>query len=249
MNAHLQSAPVAAQLRQRRQARSRGVGRLRGRRSGAAAERAQQDDAVPQARRRPPCRQQAVSTRRKEETMTRLFDRIATLLKADAHGVIESLEERSLLLKQYVREAEIELNQQAARLEVVRDEEKRLREALARCDGRDPLARRGHRAGARRRQGRAGALCHPPAPAAPQRGHGAARARSSSAATRRRRSPSASPCSRRSSTACARVCAPSWRATRRDRSRAAVAVRSGGRRRGGRARAACAGASAREGTA
>jgi phage shock protein A len=62
----------------------------------------------------------------------RLFDRIATLLKADAHGVVESLEERSLLLKQYVREAEIELNQKQARLEAVREDEKRLREQLAR---------------------------------------------------------------------------------------------------------------------
>jgi phage shock protein A len=62
----------------------------------------------------------------------RLFDRIATLLKADAHGVIESLEERSLLLKQHVREAEIELDRKRARLEAVREEEKRLGEALAR---------------------------------------------------------------------------------------------------------------------
>jgi phage shock protein A len=62
----------------------------------------------------------------------KLFDRIATLLRADAHGVIESLEERSLLLKQYVREAEIELNQKRARLEAVRDEHKRLAETLAR---------------------------------------------------------------------------------------------------------------------
>ena len=64
----------------------------------------------------------------------RLLDRIATLLKADAHGVVESLEERSLLLKQYLREAEIELQQKQARLEAVRDEEKRLHEALARCE-------------------------------------------------------------------------------------------------------------------
>lgn len=62
----------------------------------------------------------------------RLFDRIRMLLKADAHGVVESLEERSLLLKQYVREAEIELNRKRARLEAVREEEKRLRETLAR---------------------------------------------------------------------------------------------------------------------
>jgi phage shock protein A len=64
----------------------------------------------------------------------RLFDRIATLLRADAHGIIESLEERSLLLKQCVREAEIELNQKRARLETLREEEKRLREAEQRCE-------------------------------------------------------------------------------------------------------------------
>lgn len=63
----------------------------------------------------------------------RLFERITLLLKADAHGVIESLEERSLLLKQYVREAELELTRKRARLEAVRDEEKRFREALGRC--------------------------------------------------------------------------------------------------------------------
>ena len=62
----------------------------------------------------------------------RVFDRITTLLKADAHGVIESLEERALLLKQYVREAEIELQHKRAQLEAARDDEKRLREALAR---------------------------------------------------------------------------------------------------------------------
>ena len=62
----------------------------------------------------------------------KLFDRIATLLRADAHGLVESLEERSLLLKQYVREAEIDLNHKRARLEAMRDEEKRLRETLAR---------------------------------------------------------------------------------------------------------------------
>ncbi len=62
----------------------------------------------------------------------KLFDRIATLLKADAHGVVESLEERSLLLKQYLREAELELNRKRAELEMLRDEEKQLRETLAR---------------------------------------------------------------------------------------------------------------------
>ena len=87
----------------------------------------------------------------------RLLDRIATLLKADAHGVVESLEERSLLLKQYLREAELDLNRKRARLEALRDEEKRLREAsvrreeelraldedvgLALAGGKDDLAR------------------------------------------------------------------------------------------------------------
>lgn len=61
-----------------------------------------------------------------------LCNRIATLVKADAHGLVESLEERSLLLKQYVREAEIELNRKRARLETLREEEKRLRETVAR---------------------------------------------------------------------------------------------------------------------
>jgi phage shock protein A len=65
---------------------------------------------------------------------SKLFDRIARLLKADAHGVIESLEERSLLLKQCVREAEIELNRKQARLDAVRDEARCLREAIARAE-------------------------------------------------------------------------------------------------------------------
>lgn len=62
----------------------------------------------------------------------KLMNRIATLLRADAHGLVEALEERSLLLKQYVREAEIDLNQKRARLEALREEEKRLRETLTR---------------------------------------------------------------------------------------------------------------------
>lgn len=64
----------------------------------------------------------------------KLFDRIITLVKADAHGVVESLEERSLLLEQYLREAELELDRQRAALEALRDEEKRLRDTLARRD-------------------------------------------------------------------------------------------------------------------
>jgi phage shock protein A len=62
----------------------------------------------------------------------RLFDRIATLLKADAHELVESLEERALLLKQYLREAELALDQHRARLDAVREEEKRLAQSIAR---------------------------------------------------------------------------------------------------------------------
>ncbi len=64
----------------------------------------------------------------------RLLDRITMLLKADAHGVVESLEERSLLLKQYLREAELDLDRKRARLEAVREDEKRLCAALAACE-------------------------------------------------------------------------------------------------------------------
>jgi phage shock protein A len=62
----------------------------------------------------------------------KLLDRIATLVKADAHGVVESLEERSLLLKQYLREAELELVRKRAELETLAEREKQLRETLAR---------------------------------------------------------------------------------------------------------------------
>ncbi|HSJ99538.1 MAG TPA: PspA/IM30 family protein, partial [Myxococcota bacterium] len=63
----------------------------------------------------------------------RLFDRIALLLRADAHGVVDALEERSLLLKQAVRDAELELLQKRARVDALRQEEERVRERAARC--------------------------------------------------------------------------------------------------------------------
>lgn len=62
----------------------------------------------------------------------RLFDRMATLVRADAHGVIEALEERSLLLKQHLREAELELIQKRARLDGLNAEDERLTKALER---------------------------------------------------------------------------------------------------------------------
>ena len=62
----------------------------------------------------------------------RLFDRMATLVRADAHGVIEALEERSLLLKQHLREAELELIQKRARRDSLGAEDERLSKALDR---------------------------------------------------------------------------------------------------------------------
>jgi phage shock protein A len=63
-----------------------------------------------------------------------LFQRIRTLLSADAHGLVESLEDRQLMLKQYVREAELELVRKRARVDALADDEKCLRDELARCE-------------------------------------------------------------------------------------------------------------------
>jgi len=60
----------------------------------------------------------------------RLFDRIARLVRADAHGVVAALEDRSLLLEQHLREAELALAAKRARDEALVEEETRLRRAL-----------------------------------------------------------------------------------------------------------------------
>jgi phage shock protein A len=66
----------------------------------------------------------------------KFFDRLTTLIKADAHGVVDALEERSLLLRQQVREAELELLQKRARVEALTEEGARLRDELERCTRR-----------------------------------------------------------------------------------------------------------------
>ncbi|RIK91106.1 MAG: hypothetical protein DCC71_25205, partial [Proteobacteria bacterium] len=63
----------------------------------------------------------------------RLLDRIGTLLRADAHGVVDALEERSLLLKQSLREAELALLEKEARLAALGEEETRGRRRAERC--------------------------------------------------------------------------------------------------------------------
>ncbi len=62
----------------------------------------------------------------------RLWDRMSFQLRADAHGVMDRLEERSLLLKQHLREAELELDRKRARQEALDEEDRRLAEQIER---------------------------------------------------------------------------------------------------------------------
>lgn len=62
----------------------------------------------------------------------RFFHRFATLVRADAHGVLEQLEERTLLARQHLRDAELELARKRARLETLTDEARRGEEELRR---------------------------------------------------------------------------------------------------------------------
>ncbi|MDJ0849095.1 MAG: PspA/IM30 family protein [Myxococcota bacterium] len=66
----------------------------------------------------------------------RFLDRLALALKADAHGVMDQLEERSLLVKQHLREAELDLTRKRARAEAFEEEERRLEEEVRRLDTR-----------------------------------------------------------------------------------------------------------------
>jgi len=58
----------------------------------------------------------------------RVFERIGRIVRADAHGMMDQLEERSLLLKQHLREAELEVTQKRAKLEAIEKERRRLSE-------------------------------------------------------------------------------------------------------------------------
>jgi len=64
----------------------------------------------------------------------RFTQRLTRLIQADAHGIIESLEDRSLLLKQHLREAELALQGKRARLAALTDEEQRLGEDSKRLE-------------------------------------------------------------------------------------------------------------------
>ena len=64
-----------------------------------------------------------------------LFDRMTHLMKADAHGVVDSLEDRRLVLRQALREAEGELDRKKARRAAFEDEGRRLNEERERHAG------------------------------------------------------------------------------------------------------------------
>ena len=55
-----------------------------------------------------------------------LFNRIKTNVRADAHGVIDALEDRKLLLKQCVRDAEAELARKRATLQILEQDLRQL---------------------------------------------------------------------------------------------------------------------------
>jgi phage shock protein A len=79
------------------------------------------------------------------------MDRISTLIKADAHGVVESIEDRRLLAKQILRDARLALDGKRARIaELQRDqqrltfESKRLAVVMTRLDEDVALALEGN---------------------------------------------------------------------------------------------------------
>ena len=102
----------------------------------------------------------------------KILDRMGLLMRADAHGVMDQLEERSLLLKQHLREAELELDHKRARARGARRRDSCGSRTGRRCAIRD--CREHRRARSRRRacaarqgRGRAGALRRASAAAAP----------------------------------------------------------------------------------
>jgi phage shock protein A len=71
----------------------------------------------------------------KGETM-KIFERAGRLIRSDAHGILDQLEEHSLLMKQHLRDAELELNRKRASVEELEDEQRRLREQVERLNVR-----------------------------------------------------------------------------------------------------------------
>jgi len=64
----------------------------------------------------------------------RLLERLALSLRADAHGVLDRLEERSLLMKQHLREAELALERKQARGHALEQTQRQLADDLAQAE-------------------------------------------------------------------------------------------------------------------
>jgi len=64
----------------------------------------------------------------------KFLDRALRLIRADAHGVVDHLEESSLLLKQHLREAEVEVTRKRVRVESLEREEQQITEAVDRLE-------------------------------------------------------------------------------------------------------------------
>ncbi len=67
----------------------------------------------------------------------KLLDRVSRLVRSDAHGILDQLEERSLLLKQHLREAELEVADKQARVEALAEDQRRMREEAERLGARE----------------------------------------------------------------------------------------------------------------
>ncbi len=63
-----------------------------------------------------------------------LLNRLNTLVKADAHGVVDAVEDRSLMLRQHVREAEAELHRKETRMAALEAEQKELEQEIPRLE-------------------------------------------------------------------------------------------------------------------
>ena len=133
-------APRARPRRRRQRGRARRAGRQRrGACRGRAASAQPPRQAAPRERpRRAARRREALAAppnpRRRGKTAMKFLDRLNLLVKADAHGVLEQLEERTLLAKQHLREAELELDRKRAQLDASAEESRRLATEAERLD-------------------------------------------------------------------------------------------------------------------
>jgi len=66
----------------------------------------------------------------------KIFDRLGLLIRADAHGVMDRLEERSLLVRQHLRDAELALEHDRLRARALEEEARRLETSVRGLESR-----------------------------------------------------------------------------------------------------------------